>query len=244
MQTLLLHKSAPSFGQHITLATVPVRIPEPPRFSISILEIHQNSITAAVMIILKMFLGMLLRDHQPVQLSNIARRHGFLEKLLPLNQADKAVMMFNGARFTFESLPFIMQQLVAVGMFTQHVDDVGLGVEVEELELGDVGVGGFGQWFEVGDGVAATEALGGDVVRSGGVGFEVKGAEPDALVLLVDLGAPAAVGLWDDAFVLGGWEFPVINFIGGAFGFYAAFVATEARQFLSCHVLRRMFCMG
>ncbi|CAB4295565.1 unnamed protein product [Prunus armeniaca] len=79
-----------------------------------------------------------------------------------------------------------------------------------------VGAGAGGGGLEVGDGIAATEALGGDVVSLGGLVLLVEGAEPDALVLLVNLGAPAAVGLGDDALVFGGGELAGLSFDAAA----------------------------
>ncbi|CAB4264970.1 unnamed protein product [Prunus armeniaca] len=79
-----------------------------------------------------------------------------------------------------------------------------------------VGAGAGGGGLEVGDGIAAAEALGGDVVSLGGLVLLVEGAEPDALVLLVNLGAPAAVGLGDDALVFGGGELAGLSFDAAA----------------------------
>ena len=73
-----------------------------------------------------------------------------------------------------------------------------MGVEKVSLEGGVDGREGAG--LEIGDSVAAAEAKGGDVVGFGGLVFVVECAQPDPLVLLVNLSPPSAVGLRDDTF--------------------------------------------
>lgn len=93
-------------------------------------------------------------------------------------------------------------ELVEVSVLAEHVDDLCLGAGKEESELVRVG----GKRGEVCGGIAPAEALCGGVVCASGVPFEVECAEPNALVFFVDLRAPAAVGLGNDAFVLGRGE--------------------------------------
>ncbi|CAO2142933.1 unnamed protein product [Urochloa humidicola] len=97
----------------------------------------------------------------------------------------------------------VLGELVQVGVLAEHVDYLSLGAGGEELELGGgvrVGVAG-GKRAEVGDGVAAVEALRGHVVGARRVGFPREGAQPHALVPLVDLRAPQPVGLRHHALV-------------------------------------------
>nr|GMD06170.1 hypothetical protein Iba_chr06bCG13430 [Ipomoea batatas] len=91
-------------------------------------------------------------------------------------------------------------------MSAEHIHDLRLRPRPQERQLRVVFR--LRQGFEVGEGVAAAEALGGDVVGATGFVFFVEGAKPHTLVLLVDLSPPAAVGLGDHAFEFRRGELP------------------------------------
>uniref|UniRef100_A0A8R7P3D1 Uncharacterized protein n=1 Tax=Triticum urartu TaxID=4572 RepID=A0A8R7P3D1_TRIUA len=97
----------------------------------------------------------------------------------------------------------MLRELIGVDVLAQHVHDLGLGAGGEEAELGGVAGVGLGERAEVGDGIAAAEALRRRIVGARRLGLPREGAEPDALVAFIDLRAPAPVGLRHHALVLG-----------------------------------------
>ena len=75
---------APPFGQNVALAAIPVRVPKPPYFPSNVLEIQKYSLRArsASALQRKVLFRVLFRYYQSVQLSDVAQRHYFFEKLL------------------------------------------------------------------------------------------------------------------------------------------------------------------
>jgi len=220
-QILLFNEPAPTFGQNVTLATVPIRVAEPPHFPPNVFEVQQNALRrrgadAVNALQRKVLLRVLLRDHQPVQLPHVARRDRLLEELLTRLHKTRAGDRVPGSGAGGSAAPpddsaaaLALLQLVIVRVLPEHVDDLRLGMRVEKLRLAVVVVAVCaGDGLEVGDRVLAAEALRRDVVRPGRLVLLVEGPEPHALVLLVNLRAPASVGLRHDAFVLGRRKLP------------------------------------
>lgn len=85
VELFLLHKPAPPFGHHVALAAVPVGVPKPPRLPVPVLEIQQKPFLVAGRIQREVLLGMLFRDDEAVELPYVARRHDFVEHVLPLD---------------------------------------------------------------------------------------------------------------------------------------------------------------
>nr|AWJ58407.1 ap2 erf and b3 domain-containing transcription factor rav1-like protein [Elaeis guineensis] len=92
LESLLFHKPAPTLGEDVALATVPVRVAEPPHLTARILETQQHPFAGggAPRRQREVLLGVLFRYHQAVQLADIARRHGLVEEVLPLRSAGRA----------------------------------------------------------------------------------------------------------------------------------------------------------
>ncbi|CAN6352936.1 unnamed protein product, partial [Urochloa humidicola] len=87
VEALLLHVPAPALGEHVALAAGPVRIPEPPRLAGLVLEGQQQALLAAIAAADptgatkgEVPLRVLLGDHQPVELADVAGRERLLEQ--------------------------------------------------------------------------------------------------------------------------------------------------------------------
>ncbi|WVZ10773.1 hypothetical protein V8G54_015303, partial [Vigna mungo] len=216
-QILFFNEPAPTFGQNVALATIPIRVAESPHFPRNVFEVQQNALrrrraNAVNALQREVLLRVLLRDHQPIQLPHVTRRNRLLEQLLPRLYKTRASDRITGSGCGGSAAPpydstaaLALLKLVIVRVFPEHVDDFRLGMRVEKLGLAVLVValsGAAGYRLEVGNRVLAAEALRGDVVCPGRLVFLVEGSQPHALVLLVNLGTPAAVGLRHDAFVL------------------------------------------
>lgn len=115
IELLLLNETAPPLGHHVALAAVPVGVPEPPRLAVPVLEVQQQPLLVRRRIQRKVPLRVLLRNHQPVQLPHVARRHHFVEHVLPLRRtlsASSAAAQPNRPMIT--NLVASTSQLVAV----------------------------------------------------------------------------------------------------------------------------------
>nr|GLL43453.1 ap2 erf and b3 domain-containing transcription factor rav1-like protein [Ipomoea trifida] len=190
-QALLLHEPAPPLGQHVALAAIPVRVPEPPYFPVGVLEVQEDSFGGdGAVLEREVLLRLLLGDHEPVQLAHVARSHGFLEEPLP-GLSRSIGFRFPGAHIVIVvnvEGPAALFQLVGVSVFAEHIHDLRLGVGAQKHGLVVVSVCGcFRQRLEIGNGVTAAEALGGDVVHPSGFLLLVERPKPHPLVFLVDL---------------------------------------------------------
>ena len=76
---------------------------------------------------------MLLRDDEPVELADVARRYRLVEKMLPGGRGTAAVS--GDGRGLPKSAPALLE-FVAVRVLPEHVDDLGLGAGANEDELG------------------------------------------------------------------------------------------------------------
>ncbi|KAF7053121.1 hypothetical protein CFC21_061107 [Triticum aestivum] len=81
---LLLDVPAPALGEHVALAARPVRVPEPPWLAGLVVEGQEQALLPRVAAKREASLGVLLGDHQPVELAYIAGREGLLKQVLLL----------------------------------------------------------------------------------------------------------------------------------------------------------------
>lgn len=91
VEAFVFDVTAPAFGQHVALAAVPIRVTEAPVLAGFVLETQQVPLVvadAAGGIVgggqREVLLGVLLGDHQTVQLPHVARRQRLLEHRLLL----------------------------------------------------------------------------------------------------------------------------------------------------------------
>lgn len=91
VEAFVFDVTAPAFGQNVTLATVPIRVTEAPALPRLVLETQQEPFrrrrVTAGRVKREVLLRVLFRDHEPVQLPDVARRqrlleHGYLLLLL------------------------------------------------------------------------------------------------------------------------------------------------------------------
>jgi hypothetical protein len=187
---LLPDEASPTLGEHVALAAVPVRVPEPPHLPLAILEVEEHALAGGggVPLPREVLLGVMLGHDEPVQLADVAGRDNFLKKLLPCPRRRRP-------RARAHATTQVLVELVGVGVLAQHVHDLGLGVRRQESELA-VGSALRG---EVEDGFPAAEPARRHVVGARGGVLVGKRAEPHPLVAIVDLRAPAPVWLRHDA---------------------------------------------
>lgn len=86
VEAFVFDVTAPSFGQNVTLATVPIRVTEAPTLPGLVLETQQQPLRRR-RVEREVLLRVLFRNHEPVQLPDVARRqrlleHGYLLLLL------------------------------------------------------------------------------------------------------------------------------------------------------------------
>lgn len=148
--------------------------------------------------------------HLPLFLSltyeDVARRNRFLKQLL------MRFCIVDAARHsTITTMPTTvraMLELVAEGVLVESIDDVKLGIRVEELGLSVIGGNCDGRRLKVCESVVATKALRDNVLGSGDFVFLIESVEPHTLVLLINLCSPATVWSRHNAFVFQRREFP------------------------------------
>lgn len=85
VEPLLLHETAPPFGQDVALAAVPIRVTEPPRLPDLVFEPQQQPLLAAgglscAAVQGEIPLGVLLGYDEAIELADVAGREGFLEE--------------------------------------------------------------------------------------------------------------------------------------------------------------------
>ena len=73
VEVLLLDEATPAFGHDIALAAAPVRVAEPPGLAGAVLEAEQQAIVGGGGVQREVLLGVLLQDHQPVQLPHVGK---------------------------------------------------------------------------------------------------------------------------------------------------------------------------
>lgn len=77
---LLLHEPAPPSGEHVALATRPMRVPELPQLVARFVDEADHEATLRRLAVEgEVLLGVLLRDHQSVKLSDVTRSEELLE---------------------------------------------------------------------------------------------------------------------------------------------------------------------
>lgn len=86
VEAFVFDVTAPAFGQNVTLATVPIRVTEAPTLPGLVLETQQQPLRRR-RVEREVLLRVLFRNHEPVQLPDVARRqrlleHGYLLLLL------------------------------------------------------------------------------------------------------------------------------------------------------------------
>ena len=91
LQLLLLHEPAPAFGEHVALAAAPVRVAEAPRLARRVLQAEHEAFGVGAAVEREAALGVLLRDHQPVQLPDVARGEALVEQVLPVRLRFRAI---------------------------------------------------------------------------------------------------------------------------------------------------------
>jgi len=83
VEAFVFDVTAPAFGQNVTLATVPIRVTEAPALPRLVLETQQEPFrrrrVTAGRVKREVLLRVLFRDHEPVQLPDVARRQRLLE---------------------------------------------------------------------------------------------------------------------------------------------------------------------
>lgn len=134
IEALVLDVTAPAFGQNVALATIPVRVTEPPALSALVLETQRHPLALPSRLSQRqVLLRVLLRDHQSVQLPHVARRQWLLEhRLLFLVRSSLPLVPLGGG-------------------LGNHIVVVVVVVVVIEVEAaGTVGGGGLGHLAEVG----------------------------------------------------------------------------------------------
>jgi hypothetical protein len=191
-EALLPDEAAPALGEHVALAAVPVGVAEPPHLALPVLEVEEHALGGGGRLRLhrrrralqrEVLLGVLLGDHEAVELADVAGR----DRLVEQQHARPGRRGLRAAA----AAPQALAQLVGVGVLPQHVDDLRLGVGGQEGELGRRRAGA----REVGRRLAAAVAERGHVVGARRGLLVGERAEPHPGVALVDLRAPAAVGL-------------------------------------------------
>lgn len=78
VEAFVFDVTAPSFGQNVTLATVPIRVTEAPTLPGLVLETQQQPLRRR-RVEREVLLRVLFRNHEPVQLPDVARRQRLLE---------------------------------------------------------------------------------------------------------------------------------------------------------------------
>ncbi|PKA64306.1 hypothetical protein AXF42_Ash009526 [Apostasia shenzhenica] len=141
VELLLLDEAAPALGEHVALAAGPVGVAEPPRLSGLVFEAQQKTLLPGLAVEREVLLRVLLRDHQPVQLPDVARRQRLLEhgllvaaahsfSLRRLGPVPEPVALAEGGLRGRVPEPSFRRGLVS-GMICRHVE------EEEEVEKGD-----------------------------------------------------------------------------------------------------------
>ena len=87
-EALLPDEAAPALGEHVALAAVPVRVPEPPHLALAVLEVEEHALACGGRrrrclrraLQREVLLGVLLGDHEAVELADVAGRDRLLEQ--------------------------------------------------------------------------------------------------------------------------------------------------------------------
>lgn len=96
---LLLHEPAPPSGEHVALATRPMRVPELPQFVDRFVDEADNQAALRRLDVEgEVLLGVLLRDHQSVKLPDVTRSEELLEHVHSLARVVIALVTHRQAR--------------------------------------------------------------------------------------------------------------------------------------------------
>ena len=119
-EALLPDEAAPALGEHVALAAVPVRVPEPPHLALAVLKIEEHALAGGLLLRRalqrEVLLRVLLGHDEEAELADVARRHDLLEEQLPSPQRRRL-----RARAHATAAAQALTQLGGVGVLTKSL---------------------------------------------------------------------------------------------------------------------------